>query len=358
MIEKDKKTIGILGGGQLGKMLSDAAIKLGFNTHIYSPDVNSPAFRNATYNTIEKFEDKKKLKKFIDTVDLVTIEFENIPLTTIEYISQHKPIYPPPAAIEISQDRLKEKDFFIKNKIKTNNFKNIESINDLNSWTFDRKSVLKTRRFGYDGKGQKIITSLEDAQKAYLDFNEYPCLIEEFVEYTKEVSTISARDTFGNIFTYLPSENIHKDHILDRSFVPASISKDLGTELKQISSIILSELNYIGILSIEFFVRVNQQTKEEELIANEIAPRVHNSGHWTLDGSDISQFEQHIKSIVGKKINEPKLIFKTEMLNIIGEDINYWNKLNSTENKKIYLYGKDSIRKGRKMGHVNFINKN
>ena len=191
-----------------------------------------------------------------------------------------------------------------------------------------------------------------------IDFNEYPCLIEEFVEYTKEVSTISARDTFGNIFTYRPSENIHKDHILDRSFVPASISKDLGTELKQISSIILSKLNYIGILSIEFFVRVNQQTKEEELLANEIAPRVHNSGHWTLDGSDISQFEQHIKSIVGKKINEPKLIFKTEMLNIIGEDINYWNKLNSTENKKIYLYGKDSIRKGRKMGHVNFINKN
>jgi 5-(carboxyamino)imidazole ribonucleotide synthase len=358
MIKKKKKIIGILGGGQLGQMLSDAAIKLGYNTHIYSPDINSPACKNSTHHTIGQFEDQENINEFINNVDLITIEFENIPLSTIEYISGLKQIYPPPSAIKISQDRLLEKNFFIENKIKTNNYMNVESIKDLSRWNFDKKSVLKTRKFGYDGKGQKIINSYDEAKDAFINFKNYPCLIEEFIEYTKEVSTISARDIHGNIYSYHASENIHKNHILDRSFAPAHIDETLDMELKKISSKIISQLEYIGILSIEFFVRINHQTNQEELIANEIAPRVHNSGHWTLDGADVSQFTQHIRAIMGLEISEPQLIFTTEMYNIIGDDIHHWSNIKSTENKKIYIYGKDEPRKGRKMGHVNFISRN
>jgi|TARA_B100001093_G_scaffold25292_1_gene22322 5-(carboxyamino)imidazole ribonucleotide synthase len=358
MIKKNKQTIGILGGGQLGQMLSNAAIELGYNTHIYSPDKNSPAFKNSTYQTIGKFEDQKNIDEFINNVDLVTIEFENIPLSTIEYISKLKPIYPSPHAIKISQDRLLEKNFFIENKINTNSYMNVESLEDLSRWNFDKKSVLKIRKFGYDGKGQKIISSYEEAKSAFISFKNCPCLIEEFIEYTKEVSTISARDVHGNVYSYNPSENIHKNHILDRSFAPALINEKLDMELKKISSKMISQLEYIGILSIEFFVRINQQTNQEELIVNEIAPRVHNSGHWTLDGADVSQFTQHIKAIIGSEISEPQLIFITEMYNIIGDDIYHWCNIKSTENKKIYIYGKDEPRKGRKMGHVNFISRN
>ena len=353
MIKKNKQTIGILGGGQLGQMLSNAAIKLGYNTHIYSPDKNSPAFKNSTYQTIGKFEDQKSIDEFINNVDLVTIEFENIPLSTIEYISELKPIYPPPHAIKISQDRLLEKNFFIENKIKTNSYMNVESLEDLSRWNFDKKSVLKIRKFGYDGKGQKIISSYEEAKSAFISFKNYPCLIEEFIEYTKEVSTISARDVHGNVYSYNPSENIHKNHILDRSFAPALINEKLDMELKKISSKMISQLEYIGILSIEFFVRINQQTNQEELIVNEIAPRVHNSGHLTINAFNVSQFENHVRAVCGMEQIPLKKLSNAKMVNLIGDQISgYRNLTQFKENEFFFDYLKKEIKEKRKMGHI------
>jgi len=346
------KTIGIFGGGQLGQMLSQAAASLGFKTCIYSPDENSPAFMYADYQIIAEYDDIDKLDEFVEKIDFATIEFENIPIDTIQFISNKIRIFPPINAIEISQDRIKEKNFFRKFGIKTNRFQNIESEKDLKSWDFSTKSVLKTRMLGYDGKGQIVVNSYQEALDAFNIMGQYPCIIEEFVYFSKEISTITARDKFGSIFTFPPSENIHKNHILDETNVPANISKELEIELYQTSANILENLNYIGILSIEFFMEKDSQA----ILVNEIAPRVHNSGHWTLDGSNISQFEQHIRAISGMQIVEPELLFKTRMLNLIGEDVNEWNINDSNEKQKIYIYGKDKIKKGRKMGHVNFIN--
>jgi len=346
------KTIGIFGGGQLGQMLSQAAASLGFKTCIYSPDENSPAFMYSDYQIIAEYDDIDKLDEFVEKIDFATIEFENIPIDTIQFISNKIRIFPPINAIEISQDRIKEKNFFRKFGIKTNRFQNIESEKDLKSWDFSTKSVLKTRMLGYDGKGQIVVNSYQEASDAFNIMGQYPCIIEEFVYFSKEISTITARDKFGSIFTFPPSENIHKNHILDETNVPANISKELEIELYQTSANILENLNYIGILSIEFFMEKDSQA----ILVNEIAPRVHNSGHWTLDGSNISQFEQHIRAISGMQIVEPELLFKTRMLNLIGEDVNEWNINDSNEKQKIYIYGKDKIKKGRKMGHVNFIN--
>ncbi|MBL6624128.1 MAG: 5-(carboxyamino)imidazole ribonucleotide synthase [Rhizobiales bacterium] len=346
------KTIGIFGGGQLGQMLSQAAASLGFKTCIYSPDENSPAFMYSDYQIIAEYDDINKLDEFVEKIDFATIEFENIPIDTIQFISNKIRIFPPINAIEISQDRIKEKNFCRKSGIKTNRFQNIESEKDLKSWDFSTKSVLKTRMLGYDGKGQIVVNSYQEALDAFNIMGQYPCIIEEFVYFSKEISTITARDKFGSIFTFPPSENIHKNHILDETNVPANISKELEIELYQTSANILENLKYIGILSIEFFMEKDSQA----ILVNEIAPRVHNSGHWTLDGSNISQFEQHIRAISGMKIVEPELLFKTRMLNLIGEDVNEWNINDSNEKQKIYIYGKDKIKKGRKMGHVNFIN--
>tara|TARA_Y100000590_G_scaffold470658_1_gene667487 strand:- start:9745 stop:10836 length:1092 start_codon:yes stop_codon:yes gene_type:complete len=355
MAKRGKKIVGILGGGQLGLMLSQAAQSLGFETNIYCPDKESPAFNHSTFQTIGDYEDKMILEQFANKVDYITIEFENIPKKTIDFISKFKKIYPPIDAIEISQDRINEKNFFVKNKINTNKYCEISSTVEFDGWDFTNLSVLKTRKFGYDGKGQKIIKSASEGKKLFqAEFN-VPCILEEYVHFTKEVSTISARDIYGNIFIYPPSENVHKNHILDTSCVPANINPSITKKLFKISEKIISKLNYVGVLSIEFFVN-DDSISQETIFVNEIAPRVHNSGHWTLDGANISQFEQHIRAISKGQIIEPKLLTKTLMLNIIGDEVSYWNKSINTKNRKIYIYGKNKIKEGRKMGHINFIN--
>ncbi len=345
------KTIGIFGGGQLGQMLSQAATSLGFKTCIYSPDKNSPAFMYSDYQIVAEYDDVSKLEEFVNKINFATIEFENIPIDTIQFISNKIKFYPPINAIEISQDRIKEKNFCKKIGIKTNKFQNIESEKDLESWDFSKKSVLKTRMLGYDGKGQTLVNTYQEAKDAFNAMGQFPCIIEEFVDFSKEISTITARDKFGSIFTFPPSENVHKNHILDVTDAPANISKELEIKLYQTSANILEKLNYIGILSIEFFIQKDSQ----EILVNEIAPRVHNSGHWTLDGSNISQFEQHIRAITGMRVVEPELLFRTKMLNLIGEDVYKWNISDTNDIQKIYIYGKNEVKKGRKMGHVNFI---
>ena len=349
MIQK-KKTIGILGGGQLGMMLAEAGKDLGFQTNIYCPDHESPAFKFATNQTIAEYGDKQNLVKFIRSVDYITIEFENIPQNTINFIAKSGKLFPSSDAIKISKDRLMEKDFCVENQIATNKYTNVVNISDLSNWNYDKKSVIKTRQLGYDGKGQRVISTSSETEEAFKKFGERPCILEDFVDFAIEVSTISARDIHGNIFTYPPSENIHKNHILNTSCVPASIDQKTENTLIEISTKMITDLNYIGILAIEFFV-----LKDNSILVNEIAPRVHNSGHWTLDGASISQFEQHIRAISQLEILNPKLIFKTKMLNLIGDDVNIWKAKNNSKNEKIYIYGKTETKKGRKMGHVNFL---
>lgn len=349
MIHK-KKTIGIFGGGQLGMLLAEAAKNIGFETNIYCPDHESPAFKFATNQTIAEYDDKQNLVKFIKSVDYITIEFENIPQNTINFIAKSGKLFPSSDAIKISKDRLMEKDFCVKNQIATNEYTNVVNISDLSHWNYDKKSVIKTRQLGYDGKGQRVINTKSEAEEAFKEFGNRPCILEEFVDFAIEVSTISARDTHGNAFTYPPSENIHKNHILNTSCVPASIDQKTENTLYEISTKMIKNLNYIGVLAIEFFV-----LKDNSILVNEIAPRVHNSGHWTLDGSDISQFEQHIRAVSQLKILNPKLIFKTKMLNLIGDDVNIWKDKDNSKNEKIYIYGKTETKKGRKMGHVNFL---
>ncbi|MAT23139.1 MAG: 5-(carboxyamino)imidazole ribonucleotide synthase [Rhodobiaceae bacterium] len=345
-----EKMIGILGGGQLGMMLATAAKNLGFKTNIYSPDYLSPALNYSTDQTIAEFDDKKNLTKFAESVDYITIEFENIPSDTINFIAKSNKLFPPSDAIKISQDRLKEKNFCRENKIATNRYINVLNTGDLSDWNYDKKSVMKTRQLGYDGKGQKIISSKREAEEAFNKFGQVPCIMEEFIDFKLEASTISVRDTYGNTYTYPPAENFHKNHILDTSNVPASINMKTENALKDISTKMITNLDYIGVLAVEFFV-----LKDNTILVNEIAPRVHNSGHWTLDGSEVSQFEQHIRAISQLKILTPKLIYKTKMLNLIGDDINIWKNKNNSNNEKIYIYGKADIKKGRKMGHVNFL---
>tara|TARA_B100000575_G_scaffold222023_1_gene182419 strand:- start:114 stop:1175 length:1062 start_codon:yes stop_codon:yes gene_type:complete len=347
---KIEKTIGILGGGQLGMMLAEAAKNLGFKTNIYCPDHESPAFMYSTYQTIAEYSDKQSLLKFSESVDYITVEFENIPSDTINFISKTDKLFPPSDAIKISQDRLLEKNFCVDNEIATNRYINVVNISDLTDWNYDKKSVMKTRHLGYDGKGQRVINSITEAEEAFHEFGKKPCIIEEFIDFNIEVSTISVRDTYGNTYTYPPAENTHKNHILDTSEVPASIDKKTENFLRDISTKMIKNLNYIGVLAIEFFI-----LKDSTILVNEIAPRVHNSGHWTLDGSDISQFEQHIRAISRLEILTPKLIYKTKMLNLIGADINIWETKNNSKNEKIYIYGKTETKKGRKMGHVNFL---
>ena len=345
-----KKIIGILGGGQLGMMLAEAAKNLGFETNIYCPDHESPAFKFATSQTTAEYSDKKNLAKFTDSVDYITIEFENIPQNTLDFIAKSGKLFPSSDAIKISKDRLMEKDFCVENQIATNEYTNVINISDLSHWDYDKKSVIKIRQLGYDGKGQRVINTKIEAEEAFKEFGKRPCILERFVDFGIEVSTLSARDIHGNTFTYPPSENIHKNHILDTSCVPASIDQKTKNILHEISTKMITNLNYVGILAIEFFV-----LKDNSILVNEIAPRVHNSGHWTLDGADISQFEQHIRAISQLEILNPKLIFKTKMLNLIGDDVNIWKDKISSKNEKIYIYGKTEIKKGRKMGHVNFL---
>jgi len=214
-----EKTIGIFGGGQLGMMLVEAAESLGFKTNIYCPDHSSPAFKYSTYQTIAEYNDKQNLSRFIKNVDFITVEFENIPSDTIDILAKTGKLSPPHDAIKISQDRLMEKDFFRNNNIITNEYMNITSLSDLEKWDYNKKSVIKTRQLGYDGKGQRTINSLKEAEIAFYEFGRNPCIMEEFVEFTSEISTISVRDTYSNIHIYPPTENIHKNHILETSSV-------------------------------------------------------------------------------------------------------------------------------------------
>jgi len=351
-IIKPGSTIGIIGGGQLGRMAASAASSLGYHVHIYTDKDDSPASHVTDKTITASYTDKKALHKFASHVDVVTFEFENIPHESVKVLEEHVPVRPSWKVLHVSQNRLREKDFINSIGIKTAPYKKIKSAKDLRSAHKEiaTRCILKTVEMGYDGKGQFIIDDDTDYEKLWDEINIGTGVLEGMVKFTKEISVIIARGIDGKSECFPPSHNIHKGGILDTSVAPADISDKLSDNAKKIAEKIANELDLIGMIAVEMFI-----TENEDILVNEIAPRPHNSGHWTMDGAITSQFEQFIRAVCGLPLGNPAAHSKVEMQNLIGEDVNSWEELIKNPNNKIHLYGKKKIAKGRKMGHVNKI---
>jgi 5-(carboxyamino)imidazole ribonucleotide synthase len=343
-------TIGILGGGQLGRMLSVAASRLGFKTHIFEPGANPPAGQVADAVTTAPYEDEAALRAFVASVDVITYEFENIPTSALNILEAIRPIRPGRAALAASQDRLTEKTFLRDLGLMTAPFADVASEADLTAalGTIGTPAILKTRRFGYDGKGQARIMALEDADTAYADMAGAPSILEGFVNFSHEVSVIGARALNGSVACFDPGENVHRNGILHTTTVPARLSPSQRSDAVLIAAKILNALDYVGVMGVELFVTA------EGLVVNEIAPRVHNSGHWTQNGCVIDQFEQHIRAVAGWPLGDGSRHSNVVMENLIGEDVARIPQIAETC-AAIHLYGKAEAKPGRKMGHVNRI---
>ena len=338
--------IGVLGGGQLGRMLALAAARLGLRAHIYSDEVDAPAFQVTALKTLARYDDEAALAKFADGCDAITFEFENIPAATIQFLSARKPVAPDARALGLTQDRLAEKNFVISLGLQTAPFHAVDNGDDARMAfaKLNGAGILKTRRFGYDGKGQAKVTSADEAARATEKFGA-PCILEGLVDFSFEASVIAARGRDGGFAAFDVPENIHENHILRRSTVPSPLSPAQEQQAKIIARKIAEALDYVGVLAVELFVG-----KDGALLVNEIAPRVHNSGHWTIEACTCSQFEQHIRAVAGWPLGDPARHADAVMENIIGAEADAWESL--SRSGALHLYGKGETRMGRKMGHV------
>ena len=344
------RTIGIIGGGQLGRMLAIAAARLNFRTVILEPQADCPAAQLANRQITAAYDDPAALAELADICDVVTYEFENVPVVAAETLSASVSVYPPPKALEAAQDRLVEKRFLNGCGITTARFHTIDSQSDLDTALkdFGGQGVLKTRRLGYDGKGQKVFRSAADSPDgAYAALGGVPLILESFVAFEREVSIIAARAIDGTVACFDPAENVHRNGILHTSTVPAAISAATADAARQSAEKILAALNYVGVIGIEFFVLA-----DGGLIANEMAPRVHNSGHWTEAACVVSQFEQHIRAVAGLPLGNAERHSDCVMQNLIGDDILAVPDWLQRPDTLVHLYGKTEWRSGRKMGHV------
>ena len=343
--------IGILGGGQLGRMLAVAASRLGFRTHIYEPAANPPAADVAHALTTARYDDAVALAAFAAAVDVVTYEFENIPTAALDLLEAARPIRPGRQALATSQDRLLEKAFLSGLGIPVAPFAAVNSLADLQAAVarIGVPSILKTTRLGYDGKGQMRLTSPDDAAAAYAALQGAPAVLEGFITFTHEVSVIAARGLDGSVACYDPGQNVHRDGILHTTTIPARLTPSLRSDAVLMAAKVLNALDYVGVLGLELFVT------PQGLIANEIAPRVHNSGHWTQNGCAVDQFEQHIRAIAGWPLGDGSRHCDVVMENLIGDDILRVLALARENGTALHLYGKTEARPGRKMGHVNRV---
>ena len=343
-------TIGILGGGQLGRMLSVAAARLGLKTHIFEPGAGAPAGDVAHMVTTASYDDEEALIAFGQSVDVITYEFENIPTSALDLLEKLAPIHPGRLALATSQDRLVEKQFLRDLGLQTAPFADVATAADLDAAIADigTPAILKTRRFGYDGKGQARIMVPDDAATAFADMAGAPAILEGFVDFSHEVSVIGARSPDGAVACYDPGENVHEAGILRTTTVPAKLTPNQRTDAVLIAARVLNALDYVGVMGVELFVTPGG------LIVNEIAPRVHNSGHWTQNGCTICQFEQHMRAVAGWPLGDGSRHSDVMMENLIGDDMDRVPELAKTD-AAIHLYGKADVKAGRKMGHVNRI---
>jgi 5-(carboxyamino)imidazole ribonucleotide synthase len=349
---KPGDTIGILGGGQLGRMLAMAAARLGLRCQVFSPDPDSPAFDVVQNATCAEYADVEALELFANDVDVITYEFENVPAASAMILAARRPVLPDRVILETTQDRLIEKDFVKRLGIGTADYVDVSSADALRTAIekIGLPAVLKTRRFGYDGKGQAIIRDGDDPEQVWRDLATKSAILEAFVPFEREISVIAARSVDGQVECFDVTENEHNDHILKISRAPAAIPDTLAAQARTIAQRIATALNYIGVLAVEMFVV--QGDGGPMVLVNEIAPRVHNSGHWTLDGASISQFEQHIRAIAGWPLGKPVRHGPVTMTNLIGDEINSYEQWLTVPGATVHLYGKGPPRPGRKMGHV------
>ena len=343
--------IGILGGGQLGRMLSVAAARLGYRCHIYDPGANPPAGQVAEVVTTAPWDDPDALKAFCAAVDVITYEFENVPAESLDLLESICPVRPGRRALEISQDRVTEKDFLTGLGLATAPYADCPDLDSLTRALerFGRPAILKTRRFGYDGKGQVRIDEDTDVAAAFAALKGAPAVLEGFVPFLSEISVIAARGVDGQVACFDPGQNVHRAGILRTTTVPAPIPPALRSDAVILAGRILNALDYVGVLGVELFVTPGG------LIVNEIAPRVHNSGHWTQAGCTVDQFEQHIRAITGLPLGDGQRYADVTMENLIGDDMERLPALLADADTQVHLYGKADTREGRKMGHVNRI---
>jgi 5-(carboxyamino)imidazole ribonucleotide synthase len=349
-------TIGILGGGQLGKMLAMAAARLGLRCQVFSPDPDSPAFDVVANATCAEYADVEALELFANDVDVITYEFENVPSAAALVLSARRPVLPERKILETTQDRLAEKDFVTRLGIGTAAYADVTSAASLHQAAarIGLPAVVKTRRFGYDGKGQAVIRDASEIDGIWEELGTKSAILEAFVPFEREISVIAARSADGQVECFDVTENEHRDHILKVSRAPAAIPDSLAAQAREIAGRIADALGYVGVLAVEMFVLPD--AKGPKVLVNEIAPRVHNSGHWTLDGASISQFEQHIRAIAGWPLGRPVRHGEVTMTNLIGDEISTYSDWLAVPGATVHIYGKGTPRPGRKMGHVTQVN--
>jgi 5-(carboxyamino)imidazole ribonucleotide synthase len=346
-------SLGILGGGQLGRMLSQAASRLGFNVVILDPEENSPAGRVSQGQIVAAYDDPTALRVLGQTCQAVTFEFENVPATSVERLVEGGAVVAPgPRALAVAQDRVEEKTFLNGVGATTVDFAAVDSLDDLLAGLerLRTPALLKTRREGYDGKGQVWVRSAAMAADAWNAVGMRPSVLEAKAPFVRELSIIAARGRDGAIAVYPLGENIHKGGVLKTTLAPAAVDAKTEKRARAIAKAVLEGLDYVGVLGVELF-----DLGEGKLLVNEIAPRVHNTGHWTQDGCVCDQFEQHIRAIAGWPLGPTTAHARVEMTNLLGDEVDQWTRLSGKADARLHLYGKAEARPGRKMGHVNRV---
>jgi 5-(carboxyamino)imidazole ribonucleotide synthase len=346
-------TIGILGGGQLGRMLALAAARLGFDVAILERDADSPAGRSATQLIVGDYDDDQALARLADLTDVVTYEFENVPAASVEWLAARGvDVAPGARALAVAQDRVNEKTFLNGRGVATVAFAAadtpaaaVEAVERIGA-----PALMKTRREGYDGKGQRWVEHAADAGRVFEELGAVPVIVEAPADFVRELSIIAARGRDGEIAVYPLGENHHEHGILRRTLAPAQASQALADQAEKIARQVLDGLGYVGVIGIELF-----EMRDGRLLVNEIAPRVHNTGHWTQDGCEVDQFEQHVRAVAGWPLGPTAPRARVEMLNLLGDEANGWKKLAAEPDTRIHLYGKRDAKPGRKMGHVNRV---
>lgn len=349
-------TIGIIGGGQLGRMMALSAANLGYRVVAYAPEEDCPASHVVSHHICADYEDEEQLLLFAECVDVITLEFENIPHRTLQILSEKVQVYPYWEALYIAQNRIREKDFLNDIEAATTEYVAVKDIDSLQAAIrkFGFPVILKTCEMGYDGKGQYLITEHTDITSLWKEAHQAEVrddihwICEQYVPFAKEISVVVARSSQGEVLAYDPSENMHKDGVLRTSHVPAVVTRKLSEKAKETAVHIVETLGYIGVLAVEYFV-----TRDDELLVNEIAPRPHNSGHWTMDACVTSQFEQHVRAVCGLPLGAVDVLCDVEMQNLIGDDVLRWQREIEKHDVKLHLYGKKDVKAGRKMGHIN-----
>jgi 5-(carboxyamino)imidazole ribonucleotide synthase len=344
-------TIGILGGGQLARMLALAAAPLGLKCHIFAPEVDSPAFQVAAAHTVADYNDMVALAAFAKTVDVVTYEFENVPVDTVAFLETLVAVRPGSKALGVAQDRIKEKNLARQLGAMTAEFSKVTSLEDLEAAVARQglPGILKTTRMGYDGKGQAKILAPTELPGAWADMKDQESIYESFVNFACEVSVLVARSVDGKTACYDVTENVHRNQILHTSTVPARVPAELCVEAVFVAQRLADALDYVGVMGVEFFVG------HDVLYVNEIAPRVHNSGHWTQNACVVSQFEQHMRAVAGWPLGATQRHSDVVMTNLLGDEAHDLAKLAAEPGTALHLYGKSEARPGRKMGHINRI---